>query len=190
MLMPTIMPCFNSAPQEGDLIGRLLAGYGELEREMCDCVVAATNDLDGAIKTLFGVRGEKRRIDMADEMMGTHYDSAGLGPKHQAAIANMHWCREVRNQYAHCQWYYTPEEGLCFIDLEHTAKLLTKILKLTAHRYPIDAALLQRQEDYFHYVRECYWHLAEALRLATGRINKRSTAFQWPPVLARPPKHN
>jgi hypothetical protein len=31
----TIMPCFDRFPREGNLIGRLLAGYGELELELC-----------------------------------------------------------------------------------------------------------------------------------------------------------
>jgi hypothetical protein len=188
--MPTIMPCFDRFPKEGDIIGRLLAGYGELELEMCACVVATTDDLDGAIKKLFSVRGEKKRVETAHQMMRTFYASAGLASKYNGTIANMHWCREVRNQYAHCNWYDTAAEGLCFVDLEHTAKLRGRIKQLTAHRVPVDAALLQRQENYFHYVKTCYWHLAEALGAARGKGRKGGPLFQWPQRLARPPKHN
>jgi hypothetical protein len=188
--MPTIMPSFDRFPREGNRIGRLLAGYGELELEMCDCVAAATGDLNGAIKKLFGTRGERKRIDIADELMRPCYDSAGLRSKYDGTIENMHWCRAVRNQYAHCNWYDTPGEGLCFIDLEHTATL-SEIKKLTEHRRPIDVPLLERQENYFHYVRTCYWHLAEALRIAHGEIVRRpGQAFPWPAPLVRPPKHN
>jgi hypothetical protein len=188
--MPTIMPCFDRFPKEGDIIGRLLAGYGELELEMCDCVAATTGDLDGAIKGLFGIRGEQRRIQTADKMMRSAYASAGLTSKYRRTIANMHWCRTVRNQYAHCNWYDTAAEGLCFIDLEHTAKLKRKIGSVTAHRYPIDVTLLKRQENYFTYVRQCYWHLAEAFRTARGKVLKGGLLHSWPPRLARPPKHN
>jgi hypothetical protein len=71
--MPTIMPCFNRFPKEGDIIGRLLAGYGELELEMAACVAATTDDLNGAIKRLFGIRGESKRIKIADSMMKASY---------------------------------------------------------------------------------------------------------------------
>ena len=188
--MPTIMPCFDRFPKEGDIIGRLLAGYGELELEMCACVAATTDDLNGAIKKLFGMRGEYRRIEAADAMMKRSYASVDLASKYSLTIANMHWCRTVRNQYAHCNWYDTTAEGLCFVDLEHTAKLKRKIKSVTAHRYPIDAVLLKRQEIYFTYVRECYWHLAEAYRTACGKEVKGGPLHPWPPRFTRPPKHS
>jgi hypothetical protein len=43
----------------------------------------------------------------------------------------MDWCRQIRNQYAHCQWYWTAHEGLCFVDLEAVAKQVTPITELT-----------------------------------------------------------
>jgi hypothetical protein len=184
------MPCFDRFPKEGDLIGRLLAGYGELELEMCACVAATTDNLSGAIKTLFGVRGEYNRIKKADAIMKTRYGSAGLASKYNRTMANMDWCRVVRNQYAHCNWYDTTAEGLCFVDLEHTAKLKRTIRSVTVHRYPIDDALLKRQEAYFAYVRACYWHLSEAYRAAQGKVSKGGPQHAWPPLLARPPKHN
>jgi hypothetical protein len=187
--MATIMPSFDRFPKEGDLIGRLLAGYGELELEMCDCLAAVTDDLDAAIKKLFGMRGELRRIKCADAIMKASYASAGLASKYSRAMANMDWCRTVRNQYAHCNWYDTNAEGLCFVDLEHTAKLKKEIRSVVAHRYPIDALLLKRQETYFGYVRKCYWHLAEAYR-ARGKAFKDGPLYPWPLRLARPPRHN
>ena len=55
----TIMPSFNVAEREGSLIGRLLAGYGELELEMAACAMAANSeDLDMVIKkTVLNERG-------------------------------------------------------------------------------------------------------------------------------------
>lgn len=188
--MPTIMPCFDRCPREGDLLGRLLAGYGELELEMCACVAATTDDLNGAIKMLFSIRGEYNRIKTANSMMKAAYASAGLASKYNRTMANMDWCRTVRNQYAHCNWYHTTSEGLCFVDLERTAKLKTKITSVVAHRYPIDAVLLKRQETYFAYVRECYWHLAEAYGIARGKGFRGGPLHSWPPLLARPTKHN
>ena len=58
----TIMPCFGRFPEEGSIIGRLLAGYGELEFELCRCVAAINDNMDAAIKAMFRVRGEEKRI--------------------------------------------------------------------------------------------------------------------------------
>jgi hypothetical protein len=141
---------------------------GELELEMCACVAATTNDLDAAIKKLFRTRGEMNRIKTADSMMTARYISAGLETKYRRTIANMDWCRTVRNQYAHCNWYDTSEEGLCFVDLEHTAKLKKKIVSVAKHRYPIDATLLIQQEQYFRYVQKCFWYLVESYKSFKG----------------------
>jgi hypothetical protein len=69
---------------------------------------------------------------------------------------------------------------------EHTAKLKRKIKSVAAHRYPIDVMMLTRQETFFAYVRECYWHLAEAYQ--TGRKVFKGSPLH--PRLARPSKHN
>ena len=61
----TIMPGFDRFPAEASIIGRLLAGYGELEFELCRCVAAVTIDLDAAIRAMFKDRGEYKRIQTA-----------------------------------------------------------------------------------------------------------------------------
>ena len=68
-----IIPCFSEHQAEADvkIIGRLLAGYGELELEMCECLAAAvTNNLDGAIKILFRGRSylPSQRRGLAEEI--------------------------------------------------------------------------------------------------------------------------
>jgi hypothetical protein len=67
-LAELIIPCFSEhqAEAEGKIIGRLLAGYGELELEMCVAAVT-NNNLDGAIK-IFRVRGGENRITAADTL--------------------------------------------------------------------------------------------------------------------------
>jgi len=184
----TIMPAFDRFVEEGNIIGRLLAGYGELELEMCACVVGVTNDLDAAIRKLFGTRGEQKRIKTADSIMTPYYSSAGLGTKYRNTIENMGWCKAVRNQYAHCSWYDTSEEGLCFVNLERLAQLKPNIVSVTAHRYPINTALLRQQETYFRYVQKCFWYLAEGYKSFNGE--QTHGLFQWPARIEQPLKHN
>jgi hypothetical protein len=128
----TVLPGFISRPDEGSIIGRILAGYGELEMELCACVCVATGDLDAAIKALFRLRGEDKRIRRAVAMARDYYTSADLAETFDSVIEDLHWCRQIRNQYAHSQWYYTEAEGLCFVDLEHTARLPLRSNKLSS----------------------------------------------------------
>ena len=186
----TIVPSFDRYPKEGNSIGRLLAGYGDLELEMCACVAATTNDLDAAIKKLFGTRGELKRIRTADAMMKASYVSGGFGPKYRRTMANMDWCRQVRNQYAHCNWYDTSAEGLCFVDLEHTATLKRKIRVVATHRHPLNAALLGEQEAYFKYVQRCFWYLAEAYEISKAKPRRDGSLYTWPARMNRPARHN
>jgi hypothetical protein len=36
------------------------------------------------------------------------------------ALADLDWCRLIRNQYSHCQWFWTAKDGLCFVNLKQT----------------------------------------------------------------------
>src|ERR1700722_17266006 len=104
-------------------------------------------------------------------MMKASCEAKGFGARYRRAMASMNCCRALRNQYAHCNWCDTPAEGLCFIDLEHTATLYGKITPVTKHRYTIDVPLLSSQEVYFKYVQRCFWFFAEAYRISkhTGK---------------------
>ena len=185
----TIMPSFNVAEREGSLIGRLLAGYGELELEMAACAMAANNeDLDMVIKKLFSTRGEYKRIVVGDKLMKQQFEAAKLGKTYTRTIKNMHFCREVRNQYAHCNWHHTASEGLSFIDLERVAKWPRRVIRLTRYRRPLSVELLERQEAYFRYVQKCFWHLAEAYKIKSGAILN-NPLWPRPATVARPPKY-
>jgi hypothetical protein len=89
------------------------------------------------------------------------YENAGLVSDLTETLNNMDFCRELRNQYSHCHWYWTSHEGLCFVDLEELAKQRDPIIKLMANRHPVDVALLQKQEDY---VKQSFMYLESAYR--------------------------
>jgi hypothetical protein len=192
----SLMPCFmpEQAFSEGVVIGRLLAGYGELELTMCDCLIKARQgDFDGPVREIFGQRGAEGRIRTAKKLLVPHYTKANLHPLLISALNNLEWCRQIRNQYAHCQWYWTKDEGLCFVNLEALAKHPTKIDKITANRQPIGLLLLKKQEEFFAYVKWDFTHLASAYQ---GWIAKQSAPrrpihiFAAPSPVARPPLHN
>jgi hypothetical protein len=76
--MSTIMPAFEQYPKEGEIAGRLLAGYGELEFDLCQCLQYAMDERQTAIRVMFRTRGEEQRIQIADALMRQKYIAAGL----------------------------------------------------------------------------------------------------------------
>jgi hypothetical protein len=159
----TVMHCFDpgKAEAEGKMIGSLLAGYGELELEMANCLFAATGDFDNSIKKIFRIIGAEKRITVADAAMRSTYARAGVGTTYEQAISDMDWCRQIRNQYAHCQWYYTDQDRLCLVNLEDIAKLVPPITDLAARKVRVGLHLLEMQMNFFVHTRKRFWYLAE-----------------------------
>jgi hypothetical protein len=194
----SLMPCFKSgeAFDEGVILGRLLAGYGELELQMCSCLIAAEGTLDRPIKVIFGKTGAERRIKIVERALKTDFTNAGLLPDLMQALTDLNWCRKIRNQYSHCHWYWTTREGLCFVNLQELPKHTAMIMSLTTNMHSIDVPLLTAQEDYFWYVKECFMYLESAYR-AWDQARSRGSApgppihiYPKPAAKTPPPKHN
>jgi hypothetical protein len=191
----SLMPCFQpgQAFAEGIIIGCLLAGYGELEVSLCACFIAVEGQLDLPVRTLFNKRGAEKRIKIAKEAIIRDYTNAGLQAELTEALGDMDWCREIRNQYAHCQWYWTSQEGLCFVNLEELAKQPTTITAVMNNRHSLDVPLLEAQEKYFNYVKERFMHLETAYKAwdrKRSRPNELFFVFPRPATIPRPSLHN
>lgn len=112
------------------------------------------------------------------------------------ALADLDWCRDIRNQYSHCQWFWTAQDGLCFVNLEALAKQPTQILSVVNAKQPVSLALLKAQDDYFWYVKQCLMHLETAYRAwdearaRGGEAGPSSYVYAKPPKIERPPAHN
>jgi hypothetical protein len=168
----SLMPCFDRdhAFEEGIVIGRLLAGYGEIELQMCMCLIVVEGILDVPIRTIFGKRGAEERIKIGKRELEPDFGKASLLADLTEATADLDWCRQIRNQYSHCQWYWTAQEGLCFVNLEELAKQPTQILSVMGHRHPVDVPLLQRQEDFFGMSNNasCIWRRRKGMGSGSG----------------------
>jgi hypothetical protein len=194
----SLMPCFdsNQAHDEGIIVGRLLAAYGELELQMCLYWIVAEGTIDLPTRQIFGIRGAERRIKIAEKALQADYGNAGLLADLTQALADLEWCRQIRNQYSHCHWYWTTKEGLCFVNLEELALQSTALTSVIVGRHPVDLALLQAQEAFFWYVKQYLMYLETAYRAwdqtrARGGAARPSTlVYPKPQVVARPPAHN
>ncbi|WP_342708948.1 hypothetical protein AAFG13_29025 [Bradyrhizobium sp. B124] len=190
----SLMPCFkeSEAFQEGVILGRLLAGYGEVETSMLNCLVDVEGQFVTPIKELFGVRSAERRITIAGKLLTPELTKAGLQTELANVLDDMDWCRQIRNQYAHCTWYWTSHEGLCFVNLEELAGQ-GSFTSLFANKQPIDVALLSAQEDFFNYVKESFFHLGSAYKdWDMKRVDSRRTVYVFPKpqLVSRPALHN
>ena len=147
-----VMPAFLRFPNEAAIIGRLLAGYAELEIDLLHCVSVARGDFDAVLKAMFRARGETRRIDVGDALGRQLYHRLKLGTEFEMAIGAMRYCLRIRNQYAHCIWYDDNTGELAFTDLEEIAKenaFLKDLRSLTILH--VDVPLLESQEYFFAY---------------------------------------
>lgn len=148
----TILRAFVDYPGEAALIGRMLAGYADLEIDLMNCAKAVRGDLDLALKTMFRGRGNSQRIDLAVAIARRPYDELGLATEFDAAIAAIRYCLRIRNQYAHCTWWNDNSGRLAFANLEELAKLnvqVTDLQGLTVNH--VDIAHLHAQFNYFEY---------------------------------------
>jgi len=70
----SILPPFKKFPNEGAIVGRLLAGYSNIEVGLMHCVqMARGGNLDDVLKKMFSKRGETRRINEAEKLFVSHH---------------------------------------------------------------------------------------------------------------------
>jgi hypothetical protein len=138
------MPAFHVFKAEAEIIGRLLAGYGELEYVMAMCLGAAFADEATAIRTLYRMKSE--RVTVADSLLFPLCEQNGLAGPYTAAIGGMRHCARIRNQFAHCNCDYSPGYGLFFVDLLDSAMSRTNYQHQWKH---VDCAILKQHEEFF-----------------------------------------
>jgi len=147
-----VLRAFLNFPDEAALIGRMLAGYADLEIDLMNCVNAVRGNLDTVLKVMFRSRGETRRIEMADALARQHYHQLKIGKEYEQSISAVRHCMRIRNQYAHCVWWDDNSGQLAFANLEEVAKknaVVKDLRKLTTKYVNID--LLKEQFAYFEY---------------------------------------
>lgn len=148
----TILRAFQNFPNEAALIGRMLAGYADLEIDLMHCAKSVRGDLDLALKTMFRGRGNAQRIDMADALARQAYQAIGLGQDFERAIGVVRYCLKIRNLYAHCTWWNDNSGQLAFANLEDLARLNVPINDLHGlNVHHVTEPHLQTQFSYFEY---------------------------------------
>jgi hypothetical protein len=163
-----VSSAFVDFPAEAALIGRMLAGYTDLELDLLHCVKSVRGDFDTVLKAMYRSRGETQRVEIADAFGRQAYRALGLGTQFEMAIGAVRHCTKIRNQYAHCVWWNDNTGQLAFANLEEIAKLheLVESLMGAGVRH-VDCEILQTQFAHFQYASDLLiWVLHEGNKKA------------------------
>lgn len=174
-------------------VGRLLADYSELEISLMHCVSVRRKDLDLALKTMFRVRGESKRIDLADALGRLEYRSLGIESLFDDALNAMRYSLRIRNKFAHSYWH-APGNGLCYVSLEDLAKENFKVIDLTnLDFFFLDQSLLDKHEEFYGYTLKLISFVNFEGRTLAGEFKSNPTvlptALKQPPLFTRVERH-
>lgn len=148
-----ILSIFTQYPKEGEIVGKILAGYSDLEIGLMICVMTVRKDFDAVFKTMYRIRGETSRIDVADALGRNHFHEIKLGTPFEMAVGSARHCLQIRNQYAHCAWYGDGSGYIKFSALEEMANKHERFTSFeTIPLRRANLALLEEQHAYFDYL--------------------------------------
>jgi hypothetical protein len=179
-----LMPAFHRFPNEAAIIGRLLAGYGEIDFTFAVLAAKILGDEETVMRAIFRIRGEAARIDLADAIISSRLRGSQLD-NYVYSLECVRHCRAIRNQYAHCHWNDDDTLGLFFTNLEVAAEKPSGFDRRWRH---VDLTLLTAQEDFFIHTRRCLWHVTGAWL----KRKRRPLPYLWPmpKTIQKPNKHN
>lgn len=183
-MMSVDFPCGQHCLREMAVIGEIVAAYRDVEFDLT-VAVAAVHCIELAVQTMFRLRAEDARLEIADAMARDAYYKAELGISWAEVFGNIEFCLAVKNQYARGNWFWSPEIGLGLVDLSSPIGSNEKPAPLTV--YPVDLVLLQEQKAYFAYVQESLKYLSNAYTKKAGRSSFYD--YSQPGRIKRPIRH-
>jgi hypothetical protein len=172
--------------REQELIGRMIMAYGEFEFEVAHLMdYAVTLGKDAGPRILFRVNGEAARLDVADAILKPFFETMNLGGRWSNALGALRYCKNIRNQYAHCNWKADPGKPLYFINADRDVDSADDTI--TLQLYPTDLTLLQEQHVYFEYSLDLLFYLNCRCRIRRGLDSPQP---EVPKSIPQPPLHN
>jgi hypothetical protein len=175
----------NYHPEVAACIGRILAGYPQIEYSMVECLDAVRDDYDVVFKCLFRVRGETQRVEIADALGRNLYHEIDLGTEFEMTFGALRHLLRIRNQYAHAHWLAT-EAGMSMVDMEEAAKSTAYAGgegKVSLNI--LTPEIVQQQEQYGNYVNLLITWLTDEAKIKKGKT--KVNVFPKPKQVAQPP---
>jgi hypothetical protein len=158
-----LLPAFHKRKKNAASVGRLVAGYGEIEFLLAWCAGTALAcqtpirlgtskgehrakyEHEG-IAQLYTQRGESARIDFAKNAMRPVIVTHNLVNAFHDAMMLVQLCLRIRNLFSHCNWDQSSKRGLFFVSLEDAAKQHPPLRLRTRHA---GTKALEIAEEYF-----------------------------------------
>jgi hypothetical protein len=133
------MPAFRNRPKAAGVVGRILAGYGDLElmlSQLAGMAIASkrrrrpTHTIPQhriyyehiGLQKLFSMKGGDDRIRKVRLICRGPFVQFGLQEELRDLLTMVDKCRRYRNLFSHCLWARSKHRGLFFVDLEEHAK--------------------------------------------------------------------
>lgn len=158
-----LMPAFRRRKKNAAVVGRLIAGYNDLELLLALCigmVMASkkrphpTKDIFAVrhvcekrgLKALYRIQGAERRLKQARKWTKKEFEKAGLKKEYEETLAALGRCRKFRNLFAHSLYGQSKKRGLFFVFMEEYAKRPQSLSYEFRHA---SSKVLDQIEDYF-----------------------------------------
>jgi hypothetical protein len=176
-------------PEAAASIGRILAGYPQVEYSMLECLDAVREDYDVVYRYLFGVRGETQRVEIANALGRHFYHELDLGTDFDSTFDAIRHLLRIRNQYAHAHWL-ANETGMSMAGIEELAKSKTYATgesEVALHSVTLE--IVRQQEQYGDYVSSMLAWLTDEAKIKRGKatVNRFPKPERTvPPPLKRP----
>lgn len=175
---------FDRFREEGEIIGRMVIEYGDLEWDLCLLVSHVIEDFDIAVKALYRSRGETQRMDIADALARNRIGDQKIKQTYETTIAHMRVCLTLRNRYAHANWLHAGSDKLCYIDIEELAKSNKPVDMQSMQLYHLDLETIKDQARFFNEVMQNIRYLNMEIQHAKGTSSV--TGFHYIPNILRP----
>lgn len=186
MAIKLYMPLpFNQFRYEGDIIGRMVIEYGELEWGLCLLVRHVTGDMDIAVKSLYRARGESQRLDIADALIRNRINPE-IKQIYEETLGHIRVCLTIRNRYAHSNWIQAGGNRLAFIDIEELAKRNEPIDLDHLSHYHLTKEVVEDQARFFNDVMQNLNYLNMEIQYLNG--SSAITGFHYVTNIRRPMK--
>lgn len=166
---------FDRFKREGDIVGRLVVEYGELEWDLCLLVACAIRDQDTAIKVMYRARGEAQRIALGDALARKHIPGGRLRSIYEMTIARLKDCTTIRNRYAHTVFSETADGRLAFLNLEDIANEHGVADTSNLPLYELSMTLIEDEARLFVQVAQNLRYLNWEMQALNGQIPKADT---------------
>lgn len=178
---------FDRLKREGDIIGRLVVEYGELEWTLCLLVSHVIQDLDVAVKALYRSRGESQRVKVADALIRNRICTK-VSNIYEDIISKIRVCLKIRNQYAHSNWISLADGRLGYVDIEEMANKNSLIDLNNLSVYVLDISVIGDQARFFCEVAQNLNYLCMEVQYLNGVTDV--SDFHYIPKIEMPKSAN